>query len=146
MNNTLQETAYVPGMCNINKAEIAYRRKAGYVFAAITVLVTAIFLYFATPPILSIVLFLPAMIAILNMLQVRNRFCVMYASKGMQNATEGSDTAKAVKTEQQIADKKKANKMNLQAAGGAALYTLIVIALQFYIFMSQYHAAVMKIQ
>jgi hypothetical protein len=42
MTSTTSADAYVPGICNINHAEIAYRRKAGYAGLVAFVVIAAV--------------------------------------------------------------------------------------------------------
>lgn len=123
----METTDYIPGICNINKAEIAYRKKAmiigyfvaGFIFAILVAagwneLVRALFV------------FLPLFVGVINNLQVNNRFCVSYGATGKQNATDGDTSAHEVVDKDALAaDKTKARKMNLQALA----ITLVVLAL-----------------
>lgn len=119
--------AYVPGVCNINLKEIAYRRKvmigALILTAALFVIVWALRVH---PAIRSLILFLPLFVGAINYLQVKNRFCVSYGASGQQNATKGSETAtKVARDADRRADKQKARRMNLQALAG----TLVILGL-----------------
>jgi hypothetical protein len=129
----MSETAYIPGMCNINQAEIAYRKKARNfgIIASVIVLVACLLLG-ASWWITAILLFVPVYIASIGFLQVRNRFCVSYGAKGQQNADDGNDAAYTVKnSDDRAKDKIKARTMNLQALamtlGALALVSLIMI-------------------
>lgn len=86
------EQAYIPGMCNINAAEVAYRRKAMWfgIGTAVTLLIGLLALS-AVWWVRILVLFVPVYIGAIGYLQVKNRFCASYGSKGQQNANEGSD-------------------------------------------------------
>ncbi len=111
------QTKYVPGVCNINHAEIAYRRKAGYFGLATFAVLLLLLLSYGSNALLRIILFIPAFIAAISYLQVKNKFCVKYGASGQQNAEEGSQAATSVTDKKAIVlDKIKANGMNLQAA------------------------------
>ena len=123
-------TEYIPGTCNINFAEIAYRRNAFRLFFVITVVSIVAIFALKAPIHVRVIVFIPAFIAILNYLQVKNRFCVMYGKSGEENATEGSTESRKVTTQDALAkDKKRAKQLNSQATIWAALLTLILIAL-----------------
>jgi hypothetical protein len=131
-DNTIHQTAYVPGVCNINRAEIAYRRKTGYwglaIFAAIAVILTVV----QAPAAVFIILLAPAFIAAIGFLQAKNKFCVAYGANGKQNATPGSQAAQSVTDQVAIAkDKLRARRLNLQALTIAVVATasVLVVAL-----------------
>jgi predicted tellurium resistance membrane protein TerC len=123
---TKHEQAYIPGMCNINQAEVAYRKKAMYVGLGLTiVLLVAMIVFGVNIFIRSAVLFIPLYIAIIGYLQMKNKFCVSYGASGKQNATDGNDKASTVADKKAIAaDKKKAREMNTQAL----ISTLVILA------------------
>ena len=117
-------------MCNINKAEVAYRKKAMWFGVGLSVVLLAVMVGLAVPIAVRVLLFVPIYIAAIGYLQVRNKFCVAYGASGKQNATDGSDTALEVaEAEAKAADKKKSQKMNLQALG----ITIVVLVLILFI-------------
>lgn len=108
--------AYVPGVCNINRAEIAKRKKAGYFGLSITVLVIVLLFILNPPRAVNLVVFLPAFVACIGFLQAKAKFCVGYAAAGQQNATEGSKHASVIhNTKAMQKDKLRAQRMNIQA-------------------------------
>lgn len=120
------ESTYVPGMCNINTAEVAYRRKAMWFgVGASVILLIGLLVIGAHWGIRIIALFVPVFVAAVGYLQVKNRFCVSYGASGQQNASEGSDAAAKVNQENAKIDKQKARKMNLQALAITALVLLV---------------------
>ena len=123
----MKKTDYIPGICNINTSEIAYRKKAmilgyfiaGAIFAVIMVVGWSVWAR-------ALVVFLPLYVGVINNLQVRNKFCVSYAASGRQNATDGVTVAQDVTDEAaKQSDKQKARRMNLQALA----ISLIILAL-----------------
>ncbi len=121
------ESSYVPGMCNINTAEVAYRRKAMWFgVGASAILLIGLLALGAHWAIRVIVLFIPVFIAVVGYLQVKNRFCVSYGASGQQNANEDSDAAEKVNKENAKKDKQKARTMNLQALGITLAILLLV--------------------
>lgn len=128
MTDTTTATAYVPGVCNINREEIAFRRKWRNIGAVVTV-VLAVGLYLLSDNRwLRVLTFLPAFIAAIGYLQTKNKFCVSYAASGLQNATDGNKQADKVAADAHAMDQRKARKMNLQAALVAVLVTALVVA------------------
>lgn len=124
---------YIPGTCNLNLDEIAYRRKAGYLGAGIFFAVLILLLTFEAPRTARLALFLPAWIAAIGYLQAKHKFCVAYGAAGEQNATPGSTKAdKVSNVADALKDKLRARQINIQAlAYGAiaALVTLLIPAL-----------------
>lgn len=109
--------SYIPGMCNINTAEVAMRRKAMWFGVVLSVLALAVlFLLNVSWWISLIALFVPVYIAVIGYLQVRNKFCVSYGSTGRQNADEQSEAAQIIDDSDALkADKAKTRSMNMQA-------------------------------
>ena len=121
--------AYVPGVCNINREEIAFRSKWRNIGLITALALAVILLIISDNRWLRLVVFLPAMIGTINYLQTKNRFCVSYAAAGLQNATEGSKEAAKVADDARALDKAKARKMNIQAAVAALFITATAVAI-----------------
>lgn len=123
---TASSAAYVPGVCNINKAEISYRRKVGYISLAVLVVLVVIFLMFGLSRWYRLILFLPATLSASGFLQAKNHFCVGYGAAGKQNASDGSDKASRVADQEAITkDKKRASTMNRQSVAIGFVVTLL---------------------
>jgi hypothetical protein len=121
-----ESQSYIPGMCNINKAEVAYRKKAMWAGIAISVVLLIALIALSAPVLTRLLLFVPVYIAVIGYLQVKNKFCVAYGSSGKQNASDGSDIASKVEDDAALAaDKKKTRIMNLQAFA----VTVVIVAL-----------------
>lgn len=113
---------YVPGICNINPAEIKQRRNAGHFGLASYLVVLVVLVTLNAAEFWYITLFVPAFIAAIGYLQARSKFCVGYASAGMQHADDDPE-AKAVADKAKALDQKRARRMNLQASGWAIIAT-----------------------
>ena len=125
-----KETEYIPGVCNINKAEIAKRRMVGHVGLAIFVIALLALLVGDVNRWYRIILFLPSLMSASGYLQARNQFCTGYARAGKQNAAPGSTTASVVNDEAARAnDKSKAKSMNLQVIYIALIVLVITLFL-----------------
>ena len=126
---TPQADAYVPGVCNINRAEIAYRQKTGYVITVIYVVMLIVLISLHLSVFTQLILFIPGMLLADCFLQAKNKFCVAYGAAGQQNANEGSSKAvKVTDNAAAAADKKRARAINLQAAGYGLALTLFALA------------------
>ncbi len=121
---------YTPGVCNINTAEIASRRKAGYVGLGLTLVIAAALFGLDLPKATRLILFIPVFIAAIGFLQARNKFCVGYGAAGMHNADEQSTEAVSVTDSSAInVDKARARNLNLQALGISIVVTALAIVL-----------------
>ena len=113
-------------MCNINKAEVAYRKKAMWLGIGVSAVLLLVLVALSAPVLTRLLLFVPIYVAAIGYLQVKNKFCVAYGSSGKQNASEGSDVATTIEDNAALAaDKKKTRTMNLQAFG----ISLVVLAI-----------------
>ncbi len=129
-NNANTSGTYVPGVCNINTAEIARRRKSAYVLLAITIAIAAPLLLLDIPVWTRLLLFFPIFLTVVCALQVKYKFCVGYGASGLQNATEGDKEARAIVEAASLKlDKERTRKIKLQAAGIAAAITVLTLLL-----------------
>lgn len=121
-----ETTNYIPGMCNINPAEITKRRRIGYAGLAASVLLLVVFIVFDASWWIRIIIFIPAFTSATGFLQAKNKFCVGFAGANIQNADNG-EKVKITDTKSLLLDRLKARKMNLQAFGIAFVVTLITL-------------------
>ena len=91
-------TAYVPGACNIGKAEIAHRLRFGWIGVAVTVVLAAIFYATRIPAAWRLVLILPAAVGAIGLLQGYMHFCADFGMRGVFNF--GPDVGKTDTVEQ----------------------------------------------
>src|SRR3954451_4460029 len=75
--------AYRPGVCNIGPDEIVRRRRAGHVGLIVTVVVLAVLFALHVPPIVRLVIFVPAAGAAVGYLQAWHRFCAGFGAPGV---------------------------------------------------------------
>ena len=122
MNNN--EQSYIPGVCNINREEIASRRKAGHFGLIIFIVLLAVFVIAGINRYYRFVLLLPALISAIGYLQARNRFCVGYAAAGQHNAVDGSTQPEIISDKDSLkADKHKTRLIYIQAVTSSILVT-----------------------
>ncbi len=121
---------YVPGVCNINIAEIKSRRTAGHIGLALTLVIGVVLIALDANRYARFILFIPIFIAAIGYLQARNKFCVGYGSAGMQRTDEQSHEATTVTDASAVtADKARARNLNLQAFTIAIVVTALALAL-----------------
>lgn len=105
MTNT---SNYIPGACNIGKAEINKRKQFGIVGLILTVLAYSLFVYFDVSRGVRFLAFFPALISAIGFLQARMRFCVYYGLAEMFNFDSLGKSSKVENDEFVRKDKKRA--------------------------------------
>src|SRR3990167_1705006 len=128
----MSETNYIPGICNINPAEIKKRQFVGHLGLSASIAFIAMVLVGNLDWYVRLFIFFPTFVAATGYLQAKNKFCVGYAGAGKHNADDGA--VEAVTTSESLqADKRKAQTINLQSilVGVliAALFTIVPFAL-----------------
>jgi hypothetical protein len=108
---------YVPGVCNIGPAEIARRRRAGHVGALLTVGLLAVLLTVDAPPIVRLVVAIPASVTAISYLQAWLRFCAGFGSVGIFNFGDLGQTETVAGEEDRARDRSRATRIGL--TGGA---------------------------
>jgi hypothetical protein len=83
MPTTNQE--YVPGVCNIGKAEIQQRKMIGWIALATCLVLWAAFAIFKVAAPWRLLLFVPATMAAIGFLQAAWHFCAKFGLKGVFN-------------------------------------------------------------
>ncbi len=97
---------YTPGVCNIGPAEIALRKRVGWVSASFSVLLLIVLWVTHAPVIWRLVLFFPFTAAAIGFLQTAFHFCVGYGLSGMYNVLKPAGKAESVeKSEYRNADR-----------------------------------------
>lgn len=128
----MSETNYVPGICNINPAEIKKRQLAGHMGLVASILFVTLALFAGLDWYVRLLIFIPAFVAATGYLQAKNKFCVGYAGAGKQHADDGSIESITSDTALQ-ADKRKAQTINAQstlvASLAAAVFAIVPLAL-----------------
>jgi len=121
---------YIPGVCNIGPAEIARRRRTGWIGAGASVLLLLIFILFSTPPIYRLIIFLPVTSAASGFLQAYFHFCAGFGFKGVYNLAKPAGQTETI---QQKEFRKKDRQKALQITGLAALIGLLFAAVTYYL-------------
>ncbi len=104
-------TEYVPGVCNIGKAEIRRRRQSGWLGLAATIVLWGVFWILRVPAPWRLFLFLPATIGATGFLQAALHFCAGFGMRGVFNF--GSEVGKTESVEQAEFRRKDRRKSNL---------------------------------
>ncbi len=106
MNST--QNQYVPGSCNIGKAEIAKRKIGGWSGLIATVFLYVILMYSGAAPMLHLFLFFPAMMAATGFLQAYNHFCVYFGFASLFNFGDDNTRDTVEQAEYRAKDRQKA--------------------------------------
>jgi hypothetical protein len=119
---------YQAGVCNIGPAEIARRRRAGNVGLIATVVLFAILVALHLPPIVRIVVALPAIISASGYLQAWLKFCAGFGSRGIFNFGDVGPTEQVADEASRAADRARARQIGLASfAIGIAVGVIAVL-------------------
>lgn len=110
---TAMPAAYRAGVCNIGPEEIARRRRAGHFGAAMTVALLIGLIAVGAPPLLRLVLFLPAAVSASGYLQARLKFCAGFGRLGVYNFGRLGTTFGVGDEAARAADRRKANQIGV---------------------------------
>lgn len=116
-----QSDSYRAGACNIGPAEIARRRRAGYVGISVAVTLAVLMIAFDAPTVARLAVAVPLSIGILGFLQARSRFCVAYGMGGLRNFGELGAETKVADEADRLADRRRAILMGSAAFGLSVL-------------------------
>ena len=87
----MSEIQYTAGKCNIGEAEIKQRSRIGYVGIVLTLMGVIIYTLLITSieisPLVGVLIFIPAEMSTIGLLQARNKFCAAYGLGKVQNVT-----------------------------------------------------------
>jgi hypothetical protein len=119
------ESEYRPGVCNIGPEEIARRRRAGHVGAAVTIGALAVLVLLHLPPVARLVLVLPAAGAAIGYLQATLRFCAGFGGRGVFNFGEVGRTEEVPDPEARARDRARALQI---ALAGLAIGIAVALA------------------
>lgn len=110
VNDTMQsQNQYIPGVCNIGRAEIRKRKQGGWIGLYITIILFGLLVYFGMPPIWRLILFFPATMAAIGFLQAYMHFCAYFGMRGVFNFSPDADRISTVEeAEFRARDRRKA--------------------------------------
>jgi hypothetical protein len=124
-----QGSDYVPGVCNIGPAEIARRRRAGHVGALLTLGIFAVLVIVGVPPIVRLVVALPAAIAASGYLQAYLKFCAGFGSSGVFNFGALGSEQKVEDASAKKQDRARAMQIGLASAAIGVLVGVVAVVL-----------------
>lgn len=116
---------YVPGVCNINAAEVEKRRRIGFVNLGALLILVGLLFAFKMPAAIWFVTFIPAFVMTTGFLQAKNKFCVGYAGAGMHHTGEKAE--KTTDAKATAIDKQRARKINTHVAVIALIIAAVAV-------------------
>ena len=121
-------TGYQPGVCNIGSAEVARRRRAGDLGAIVTLVVLVVLIAIHAPPLVRLIVALPAAGAASGYLLALFRFCAGFGSRGIFNFGQVGQTSSVADPDARARDRAKATQIGLASlAIGVAVAALAVV-------------------
>lgn len=116
---------YEAGVCNIGPEEIASRRRVGHVGTVATIGLFIALVLLGAPPVLRLLLFIPAAVAASGYLQAYLKFCAGFGRLGVYNFGRLGTMTKVADDAMRAADRRKANQIGI-ASGLIGLAVALV--------------------
>ncbi len=113
--------AYKPGVCNIGPAEIARRRRIGYVSLAGVFVLGLVLLAVDAPAWSRLLVALPVAGAIEGLLQAHLQFCAGFGMSGLQNMGQLGDQFRVEDAQARAADRAKALRIHAASIAGGLM-------------------------
>jgi hypothetical protein len=117
---------YIPGTCNIGKAEIRQRQIVALIGLALSVSALIGFISTKASPSIRLGIFLPLTIFSVGYVQSRKKFCLAFGFMGTFNFARLGKMSKVVDKTSLAADRKTAAIILLQSAGLSAAITAVI--------------------
>ncbi|MEI6869634.1 MAG: hypothetical protein WCK44_00880 [Actinomycetota bacterium] len=125
----MSATEYIPGTCNIGKAEIRQRQVVALIGLFLSVSALIGFISTKASPSIRLGIFLPLTVFAVGFIQSRKRFCLAFGFMGTFNFARLGKMSKVVDKASLAADRKTAAIILLQSLGLAAILTVAVYLL-----------------
>ncbi len=122
-------TSYIPGTCNLGKAEVRRRQIVAIIGLVISLSSGAGLIASHASFTGKLSLFLPLMVFSVGFIQSRKKFCLAYGMMGTFNLGKLGDISRVQDPADRAADRKTALSILLQSAALAAILTLIFAVL-----------------
>jgi hypothetical protein len=121
--------SYIPGTCNLGKAEIRRRQFVALLGLILTISSFTGLIAAGANQTARFSLFVPLMVFAIGFVQSRKRFCLAYGLMGTFNLGKLGDLTRVQSAEDRKADRKTAISILLQSAALAAVLTLALVAI-----------------
>jgi hypothetical protein len=105
----MNQAEYIPGVCNIGRAEIVARRRAGWIGLVLTIVIWLALIFFRLGPVWLLLLFLSASLSASGFIQAKMHFCAAFGMRHIFNFSPQVGNAETVmQKELWAADRRKA--------------------------------------
>ena len=121
--------SYIPGTCNLGKAEIRRRQFVALLGLILTISSFTGLIAAGATQSARFTLFVPLLVFSIEFVQSRKRFCLAYGLMGTFNLGKLGDLTRVQSPEDRKADRKTAIGILLQSAALAAVLTLALVAI-----------------
>ena len=121
--------SYIPGTCNLGKAEIRRRQFVALLGLILTISSFTGLIAAGANQTARFSLFVPLLVFSIGFVQSRKRFCLAYGLMGTFNLGKLGDLTRVQSPEDRKADRKTAIGILLQSAALAAVITLALVAI-----------------
>jgi archaellum biogenesis protein FlaJ (TadC family) len=125
---------YIPGVCNIGRAEIRQRQLLAWIALAVTIGMWIAFAVFAVAPLWRLTLFFPAAVSAVGFLQAAWHFCAAFGLGGVFNfgpSVGKTDKVRHEDTAEQAEYRRHDRRTAIQIIALSALVGVIVAAAGF---------------
>ena len=121
---------YIPGTCNLGKAEVRSRQIVALVGLVASLILATALIASSAPQVSGLTLFAPLMVFAVGFIQSRRKFCLAYGLAGTFNLGKLGQISKVANPEDKAADRKTALSILAQATALAlGLTTAITLLL-----------------
>lgn len=121
--------AYIPGSCNLGKAEIKRRQFVALIGLILSVVTFSGLIASSAASSARWAMFAPLMVFAIGFIQSRKKFCLAYGFMGTFNLGKLGDIARVQSPEDRRADRKTALGILFQAAALALFVTTVIVFL-----------------
>ena len=122
---------YIPGTCNLGKAEVRSRQIVALVGLVATLILATGLIASSAPQASGLTLFAPLMVFAVGFIQSRRKFCLAYGLAGTFNLGKLGQISKVANPEDKAADRKTALSILAQATalalGLTGAITLLIL-------------------
>ena len=122
---------YIPGTCNLGKAEVRRRQLVAVAGAIFSVISLIGLIQVNASPSARWSIFVPLFVFSIGFIQSRRKFCLAYGFLGTFNLGKLGDLSRVQDPEDRKRDRKTALSILFQAAALAFLLSAVVVALPF---------------
>ncbi len=125
----MTQAEYAPGVCNIGPAEIARRRRVGWIGLGATVVVLGLLIVIDAGRWWMLLLFPPATMSAAGFLQAHFRFCAGFSRAGVFNFGPIGQTEQVTDEGSRVADRTRGNQITPYAALIGTAVSLAAVAI-----------------